>query len=91
LAGVRDAVPTAHIACTQISKNCHSRDLTHGSAGHLSRKWPSAGMTAGACCAGTVVVRATEDGAIAYGPSQAHHSQFVIQNVDAPKCLNLTI
>lgn len=91
LAGVRDAVPTAHIACTQLSKNCHSRDSIPGNAAHLSSKWPSAGMAKGASCAGTIVVRATEHGDISYDPSQSQHSQFVIQNVDVPRCLNLTL
>lgn len=91
LAGVRDAVPAAHIACTQISRNCHSRDSISGSAVHLSSKWPSAGTAKGASCAGTVVVQATAGGDISYDPSQSQHSRFVIQNVDGPKCLNLTL
>ncbi|MGW3125180.1 ComEC/Rec2 family competence protein [Streptomyces sp. NPDC001123] len=91
LAGVRDAVPTAHIACTQLSKNCHPRNVTPGVLAHLSPKWPSSGTAKGASCAGTVVVQAAENGDISYDPSQSRHSQFVIQNVDAPKCLDLTV
>ncbi|MEV6784634.1 MBL fold metallo-hydrolase [Streptomyces sp. NPDC051098] len=90
LAGVRDASPAAHIACTQLSKNCHSRDCASGVSGHLSPVWPSAGGAKGESCAGTVVVRATDAGEISYLPTQSQHHQFVIQNVDAPKCLDVT-
>ncbi|MBZ6171306.1 hypothetical protein KVH24_04510 [Streptomyces olivaceus] len=90
LAGVREAAPAAHIACTQISRNCHSRDSIPANAAHFSSKWPSAGMGKGASCAGTVVVRATDNGDISYDPSQSRHSQFVIQNIDVPRCLSVT-
>ncbi len=91
LAGVRDAAPTAHVACTQISKHCHSRDSVSGNSAHLSPSWPSAGRAKGESCAGTIIVRANESGEISYDPSQSRHSQFIIQNVDGPKCLNLTV
>nr|WP_306326747.1 MBL fold metallo-hydrolase [Streptomyces venezuelae] len=91
LSGVRDAVPSAHIACTQISKNCHSSDVIPGGMAHLSSKWPSAGSVKGASCAGTVVIQAAGDGKITYDPSLSRHTRFVSQNVDMPKCLNLSV
>ncbi|WP_344266532.1 hypothetical protein [Streptomyces sodiiphilus] len=87
LAGVKDAVPSAHIACTQISKHCHARDAVSGSAAHLSPSWPSAGRAKGESCAGTIVVRAGNNGDIVYYPAQSEHGRFVIQNLDAPRCL----
>ncbi|CAL9459533.1 hypothetical protein SUDANB1_02603 [Streptomyces sp. enrichment culture] len=91
LAGVRDAVPSAHIACTQVSKHCHSRDAVSGTASHLSLTWPSAGKAKGESCAGTIVVRARSNGEIVYDPTQSQHAQFVVQHLDAPRCLNLVV
>ncbi|WP_141760189.1 MULTISPECIES: ComEC/Rec2 family competence protein [Streptomyces] len=91
LAGVKDAVPSAHIVCTQISKHCHSRDSVSRNAAHLSPTWPSAGKARGESCAGTIVVRARSNGDIAYDPAQNQHGQFVIEHLDAPRCLNLMV
>ncbi|MGN9820536.1 ComEC/Rec2 family competence protein [Streptomyces sp. SD11] len=91
LAGVRDALPAAHIACTQISKHCHPQGSISSKAGHLSPSWPSAGRVKGESCAGTIVIQADEDGNISYDPSQSRHSHFILQNLDAPQCHKLTV
>ncbi|MEU7963551.1 hypothetical protein AB0D09_08810 [Streptomyces sp. NPDC049097] len=90
LAGVRDVVPTAHIACTQISKLCHPGACTTGNTARLSPNWPSAGKTKGESCAGTIVVQVAENGDISYTPSRTQHTLF-IQNLDARQCLTPTV
>ncbi|MEU2318552.1 ComEC/Rec2 family competence protein [Streptomyces althioticus] len=91
LAGVRDAVPSARIACTQVSRHCHSRLATIEPAAHLSPTWPSAGKAKGDSCAGTIVVRAKSGGEISYDPTQDQHTQFLIERLDTPRCLNRVV
>jgi competence protein ComEC len=85
VAGILDAVPTAHIACTQLSRRCHSAEQTPTSDRHLLGKWPAAGQKTSSCCAGTIVVRCNAGG-IAYEPLRDGHQAFVASKVSAPLC-----
>ncbi|WP_431729779.1 ComEC/Rec2 family competence protein [Verrucosispora sp. TAA-831] len=85
LEGVREAAPAARVACTQLSKNCHSSDELPAGRGHLLESWPSAGAGKGRCCSGSVVVRYL-DGAIVYEPSAARHLEFIRGSVPTPRC-----
>ncbi|MGC4976676.1 ComEC/Rec2 family competence protein [Streptomyces sp. DT199] len=74
VAGVREAVPDAHIACTQLSSQCHVDVMTIGRR-DLAPK-PAAGRSTGSCCAGSVSVKKTDSG-IALDPDPKTHRVFV--------------
>ena len=83
VAGVRAAVPDAHIACTQLSTRCQSADVPTQPT-HLAER-PASGRATRACCAGSIVVTsAGED-----QPVLARHLEFIADNVDAPLCTGL--
>ncbi|GAA4945552.1 hypothetical protein GCM10023205_01510 [Yinghuangia aomiensis] len=83
VAAVRRAAPDAHIACTQVSRHCHTR-LEPLPAGHLSIG-PAAGRERGRCCAGSLAITSGADGLVIDPPLPAHAS-FVDQHVAAPLC-----
>jgi beta-lactamase superfamily II metal-dependent hydrolase len=85
VAGIRDAAPSAHIACTQLSRRCHAAEQTPASHSHLLDLWPAAGHKTSSCCAGTILVRRNIDG-IAYEPLRQRHQAFITSNVAAPLC-----
>jgi competence protein ComEC len=85
VAGILDAVPSAHIACTQLSRRCHSADQTPASDSHLLDRWPAAGQRTSSCCAGTILVRC-KAGRITYEPLRQGHQAFVTSEVTAPLC-----
>lgn len=74
VAGVREAAPLAHIACTQLSSHCHQEEVRPG-APHLNMH-AAAGSSTGSCCAGTVTITHTQDG-LRISPSPEQHMQFV--------------
>jgi len=81
--GVRDAAPRAHIACTQLSRQC-AANLTGHSASYLKR-YPAAGRATEECCAGTMVFTAEPTSSIAFDPGGAH-LDFVRTQVPTPLC-----
>jgi beta-lactamase superfamily II metal-dependent hydrolase len=83
LSGVREAAPSAHIACTQLSVHCHKQDSRVSSL-HLSAR-PAAGRAEGRCCAGTISITKTSDGLL-YEPPLADHKRFVASSVSTPLC-----
>jgi hypothetical protein len=88
ISGVRDAVPNAHIACTQLSVHCHERQSSTPGF-HLSQR-PAAGRKSGRCCAGTITVIQVEDGLL-YEPPIVEHHNFVATFVSTPLCRSETI
>jgi beta-lactamase superfamily II metal-dependent hydrolase len=54
IAGVRRAVPEAHIACTQLSAHC-AAEVPEQNSPHLCDQ-PARGKTTRSCCAGTLVL-----------------------------------
>jgi hypothetical protein len=83
LDGVREAVPAAHIACTQLSVHCHTE---HGQVDdwHLARGH-AAGRAERRCCAGTVTITQI-NGALAFDPPLDRHQAFVSEAVMTPRC-----
>jgi competence protein ComEC len=71
---VRMAVPTAHIACTQLSKDC-AANVPPQEPTHLSQTI-SRGMASKKCCAGSIRI---ELGSMQFTciPSLEHHAEFV--------------
>ena len=82
IAGVRESVPDAHIACTQLSVHCQEAAFLP-SPNHLSIH-ASAGVGTGACCAGTVTITHTPDG-LRINPAPDRHRRF-IDLVQDPMC-----
>lgn len=78
VAGVRDADPRAHIACTQLSQRCSDHLLPTGH--HLSDRY-AAGRQRGLCCAGTLVFGP----AGTQTPARADH-EAVIANLPGRLC-----
>ncbi|MGC0421474.1 beta-lactamase superfamily II metal-dependent hydrolase [Embleya sp. AB8] len=83
VAAVRKAAPDAHIACTQVSRHCHSL------AGplpddHLATG-EAAGRSKGRCCVGSLTVTKTNAG-LEFEPLLPDHALFVSQHVNAPMC-----
>ncbi|MHC3451446.1 ComEC/Rec2 family competence protein [Streptomyces prasinus] len=83
--GVREAVPGAHIACTQLSSHCHVDVLPLGRPDLNPR--PAAGRSLGACCAGSVSAKWTGSG-IELSPAPSDHKVFVdiVESVASPLC-----
>lgn len=83
LAGVREEAPEAHIACTQLSIHCHA-EKERAAPRHLSER-NAAGLAAGRCCAGTIVIRRTTSG-LGYEPTLADHRRFTESLPLIPLC-----
>ncbi|MCX4748149.1 MBL fold metallo-hydrolase [Kitasatospora sp. NBC_01287] len=83
VAGVREAAPEAHIACTQLSAHCHDKDQ-QVAAHHLAQR-PAAGRGGGRCCAGTISVTA-DAGELSFDPPLKNHRDFVTASVDSAQC-----
>ncbi|MFD5825511.1 ComEC/Rec2 family competence protein [Lentzea sp. NPDC060358] len=86
ITGVREAVPGAHIACTQLSTRCHPGSDLSDEQEHLLASWPSSGKNGRSCCAGTVVAE-WQDGGLLYRPTRAAHLPFISAKVSSPQCL----
>ncbi|MGW4812182.1 ComEC/Rec2 family competence protein [Kitasatospora cineracea] len=83
VAGVREAAPEAHIACTQLSAHCHNKDQKV-TDDHLAQR-PAAGRVGGRCCAGTISVTA-DAGELFYDPPLEKHRDFVTVSVESAQC-----
>ena len=82
--GVRASVPTAHIACTQLSANC-AASLPTISPSHLA-DWYAQGRVANKCCAGTVNI-ALGDQSLTYQPDLQRHRKFVTDWASDALCI----
>jgi competence protein ComEC len=80
--GVRASVPSAHIACTQLSQHCASI-VPSESPRHL-RNQPASGRRHNACCIGTLELNLSNG---AYQPSRDSHRTFVMNNAPSALCL----
>lgn len=81
--GVRQAVPGAHIACTQLSTHC-SASVPAVAVSHLLDA-PAKGLLRNACCAGTLSIR-VEKGVVLVGPDLRSHATFVTRNAPTALC-----
>ena len=84
VAGVREAAPMAHLACTQLSSHCHP-EPGRVTGAHLSEHH-AAGRERGRCCAGTLTISRSTDG-VNYEPALAKHREFVASVPKTPLCL----
>ena len=83
VAGVRRAAPEAHIACTQLSVHCCSKNF-EAPAWHLANSHAT-GRETGRCCIGTVGVESTQEG-LCYTPPLEVHQRFVTEVAMTPLC-----
>jgi beta-lactamase superfamily II metal-dependent hydrolase len=83
IAGVRETVPDAHIACTQLSRHCHSGNIPDV-VGPLTMR-SSAGRDSNSCCAGTLAVSWKSHG-LSYEPPLTSHKAFVDRVVGGAMC-----
>ena len=83
IAGVREAAPAVHIACTQLSRNCHSGDIPDIERPLTKRS--SAGRGSNSCCAGTFTISWDLDG-LRYDPPLADHRNFIDRVVARAMC-----
>jgi len=74
ISGVRNAVPQAHIACTQLSEKCAAAIPSRPST-HLS-KLPARGRQVNACCAGTIELKFGGKTPLSK-PMRSRHATFV--------------
>lgn len=70
------------LACTQISKRCHSRPIERIS--HLEEH-RAVGRELGECCGGSMTLNLEDSARRAFDFASAH-SEFVAHSVDAPMC-----
>jgi beta-lactamase superfamily II metal-dependent hydrolase len=82
IAGVRAAVPTARIACTELSEACAGA-APEVAARHLLPLYAS-GYRARACCAGTMRIVVTGDGTL--NPSEDAHARFISEHAPNALC-----
>jgi len=81
--GIREAVPRAHILCTQLSIRCATSTPT-SSFSHLV-DLPSKGKNKSNCCGGTVLIEMSGKNVI-YSPFEPH-KEFVRSQVPAGLCI----
>jgi beta-lactamase superfamily II metal-dependent hydrolase len=85
MAGIREAAPKAHVACTQLSKRCNTIDLDPRLFDHVLADVPAAGRPRGLSCAGSIVIDWSSD-RITYRPLRAAHQLFIETHVATPLC-----
>ena len=83
IAGVLQATPGAHIACTQLSERCAASLPLH-SPPHLSPS-PASGRLANACCAGSLQLTLGAP-ALALAPSRSEHRAFIDSSAPTALC-----
>lgn len=76
--GIRGAVPSARIACTQLSKACSPEPLDPT---HLAQL-PGQGRALGRCCAGSMLFAPTG----LREPTAGDHARFIEESVPTPLC-----
>lgn len=82
VAGVRDAAPGARIACTQLSRRCSVRTVSHPTD-HLGPA-EAAGRSAGICCAGSTLFQ--RQPAVVVDAGADGHAGFIAEHVPTPQC-----
>lgn len=82
VAGVKKAVPSVRILCTQLSERCRA-DKPVPDSGHLTGL-VARGLEKHSCCGGTVLVHMA-GGKVAINPSFAAHQKFI--EIQAPTAL----
>jgi hypothetical protein len=82
--GVRDAVPNAHIICTQLSSRC-AAELPAQRAVHLSDRIAK-GAYRNLCCGGTIVLN-HEGATVLRSPSKEEHARFVLASAPSALCM----
>ena len=88
IAGVRAAVPEAHIACTQLSEHCAAALPARPAA--YAQRYPSRGRARNACCAGTIAL-ALGLSDLALQPGIAAHRGFVTAAAPSALCRRSTL
>lgn len=83
VAGVREGAPTAHIACTQLSRHCAANVPNHEPV-HLSSFY-ARGRHVGKCCAGTLEVQLGQS-MLTCVPLTSAHLAFVIAEAPTALC-----
>jgi hypothetical protein len=81
---VRSATPDAHIACTQLSRDCS--DTEPGTDPTHLRDGAAAGKPFRGCCAGTVGVKFLQSGDVIV-PRLADHRTFVTLIAPTRMCI----
>jgi len=81
VAGVKQGAPNAHIACTQLSKNC----ATSIPAINFAPTSFGAGILENHCCAGTFVIELGNP-TLQCLPLLARHNQFVTEHILSALC-----
>lgn len=87
ITGVREGLANAqpYIACTQLSKNCHSGKPKGSDTRRLSKT--SDGYQKDSCCAGTLVVPLQDNGiAELLSSLNEHHEAFIVNDVPNSLC-----
>lgn len=85
--GVREGLDGAepYIACTQLSRNCHTGTTPSNSARNLNKH--SDGFTKDNCCAGTISLSLEDDGLTSLLESlTTHHETFIKKDVPNSLC-----
>ncbi len=87
ISGVREGFGDTqpYIACTQLSKNCHT-GISKGSESRALNK-NSDGYNKDSCCAGTLVLPLEEDGLVTLLASLSkNHAPFIVNDVPSALC-----
>lgn len=82
--GIRSAVPTAQIICTQLSRRCAAQ-LPDSDYAHLANL-PAKGRASNSCCGGTISIKLNGKKTFDV-PLFALHREFVGSKVSTPMCL----
>lgn len=77
---VRQSLPDAHIACTQLSRSCAEEPPTAYSSMH---RGVAQGLASYSCCAGTIEVSLSE---FSYRPDRQSHQRFISRYASTPLC-----
>ena len=80
ISAVRQSLPDAHIACTQLSRRCAEERPTASSSLHHG---VGQGLASYSCCAGTIEVSLTE---YSYNPDRPSHQRFISRYASTPMC-----
>ena len=84
LLGMREAAPSAYVACTQLCTECAPEPLAEDrTTDHLSAL-PSSGATSGDCCSGTLQIDLSDPSLRA--PDLKEHQQFIDRFATDPMC-----
>ncbi|MDQ1294099.1 MAG: competence protein ComEC [Actinomycetota bacterium] len=80
---IRQNLPEVHIACTQLSRHCHSIESPEP-FDHIRIDLPAAGHQINSCCAESILIEKSTHG-LTYYPGREKYNQF-IHNLESPLC-----